>query len=862
MEDHMIGATISHYRIIEKLGEGGMGVVYKAQDTRLDRPVALKFLPPDLTRDSEARERFIHEAKAASALQHPNICTIHDIDETADNQLFIVMDCYEGETLKSRIANGQLRIDEALDIAAQVAQGLAKAHESGIIHRDIKPGNIIVSKDGIVRIVDFGLAKLAGQTVLTKTGRTLGTVAYMSPEQARGEQVDQRTDIWSLGAVLYEMLTGKRPFESEYEQALVYSILNAQPKPMQHLRPELPEALETICRRAMAKDPSERYQHATELIKDLDAFKSGTVISARTKRVPVRVRRLAYAAAGLIALALIAYFLVPREEVSSSRLKKITVSPFRNLGPAADGYFAEGLTTEITSRLIPISKVALISLSNPTQDKDKSRTLAVVAKELGVDYLLNGTVRWDKTESKQKIRITPELIRLSDGRILWSEGLDGTLDSIFVLQTAIATRVVKYLDILLSADEKNAIEAIPTKNLEAYDAYLRTSSYPGYDRPDAERRMEMLQRAVELDSTFALVYTMLSGVHLTYFWFGWDPTNERLAMAKACIDKALALDHELPQAYYALGRYYFQGFRNYDRALEALSTAEKKLPNSSAVAQMIGFILRRQGNYEAAAERLRKAFELTPQSANIAYEIGTTLAGLGMYAEADEYLDRSISLRPSQDVAYLLKAAMYLRWLGDTKKSRSVLELVPAQYPPVEDLAWLNIYERDYESALDRLAQDTVRTFVKQSRLTPVSQLRGLIYTFMDDPAHSRASFDSARVFLESEIKKRPDDNRLHSSLGIVYAGLGRSEEAVREAELAVKQLPISVDAWQGVHHVISLAQVYTMVGKYDAALEKLEFLLSLHAPKLLTAQILRLDPIYDPLRSNPRFQALMVKVE
>jgi serine/threonine protein kinase len=261
----MIGQTISHFRILEKLGEGGMGVVYKAHDTRLDRPVALKFLPPDLTRDPEARERFIHEAKAASALQHPNICTIHDIDETADNQLFIVMDCYEGETLKSRIAKGprlpdgsyeggqELRIEDAIDIALQVAQGLAKAHESGIIHRDIKPGNIIVSKDGIARIVDFGLAKLAGQTVLTKTGRTLGTVAYMSPEQARGEQVDQRTDIWSLGVVLYELLTGKRPFESEYEQALVYSILNEEPKPMRELRPEVPEAIEKICRRAMSR---------------------------------------------------------------------------------------------------------------------------------------------------------------------------------------------------------------------------------------------------------------------------------------------------------------------------------------------------------------------------------------------------------------------------------------------------------------------------------------------------------------------------------------------------------------------------------------------------------------------------------
>jgi serine/threonine protein kinase len=250
----MVGTTVSHYKILEHLGGGGMGVVYKAQDLKLDRNVALKFLPPDLTRDPEAKQRFVHEAKAASALQHNNICTVHDIDQTDDGQMFIVMDLYEGETLKKKIERGPLRIDDAVDIAIQVAQGLAKAHEHGIVHRDIKPANIIVTNDGVAKIVDFGLAKLTGRTLLTKTGTTLGTAAYMSPEQARSEEADNRTDIWSLSVVLYEMLTGKRPYESEYQQALVYSILNENPKPMKELRPEVPEALEKIDRRAMARD--------------------------------------------------------------------------------------------------------------------------------------------------------------------------------------------------------------------------------------------------------------------------------------------------------------------------------------------------------------------------------------------------------------------------------------------------------------------------------------------------------------------------------------------------------------------------------------------------------------------------------
>ncbi len=248
----MIGQTVLHYRILEKLGVGGMGEVYMAQDTKLKRTVALKFLPPSLTNDADAKERFIHEAQAASALDHPNICTVYEINESDDGQLFIAMACYDGETLRKRIERGPLPIEEAVGIATQVAQGLGKAHESGIVHRDIKPANIIMTKDGTAKILDFGLAKLSGRTLLTKAGTTLGTAAYMSPEQARSESADSRADLWALGVVFYEMLTGRKPFESDYEQALVYSIMNEDPRPMRELRPEVPVELEKITRRAMA----------------------------------------------------------------------------------------------------------------------------------------------------------------------------------------------------------------------------------------------------------------------------------------------------------------------------------------------------------------------------------------------------------------------------------------------------------------------------------------------------------------------------------------------------------------------------------------------------------------------------------
>jgi serine/threonine protein kinase len=265
----MLGQTISHYRIVSKLGGGGMGVVYQATDTKLDRSVALKFLPPDLTRDPDAKERFVHEAKAASALQHHNICTIHEIDESDDGRLFIAMDCYEGETLKQKIARGPLPVDEATDIASQVAEGLSKAHDAGMIHRDIKPANIMITSDNVVKIVDFGLAKLAGQTRVTKAGMAVGTVPYMSPEQAQGDGVDHRTDIWSLGVVLYEMLTGQLPFKGDIDVAVVYSILHEEPRSVREQRPEIPKELEKFINRALSKDPNSRFSSATHFLNDL-----------------------------------------------------------------------------------------------------------------------------------------------------------------------------------------------------------------------------------------------------------------------------------------------------------------------------------------------------------------------------------------------------------------------------------------------------------------------------------------------------------------------------------------------------------------------------------------------------------------
>ena len=319
----LIGKTISHYKILEKLGAGGMGVVYKAQDAKLDRFVALKFLPPHLSQDEENKKRFIHEAKAASALDHPNICTIYEIDQTEGGQMFIAMACYEGESLKEKIDRGPMAIEEAIDVATQISRGLTKAHSKDIVHRDVKPANIMITERGEIKIVDFGLAKLSGRTQLTKEGTTLGTVAYMSPEQTQGATVDNRTDIWSLGVVLHEMLTGQQPFAGDYEQAVMYSIMNEEAEPLTGLRSGVPMELERVVKKTLAKNPDERYQRVDELLVDFKSLgRELQTVKSQTRPAkikPERRKRL-FLSAGLILFFIVSitslYFLLRSDELS------------------------------------------------------------------------------------------------------------------------------------------------------------------------------------------------------------------------------------------------------------------------------------------------------------------------------------------------------------------------------------------------------------------------------------------------------------------------------------------------------------------------------------------------------------------
>ncbi|MEE9189818.1 MAG: serine/threonine-protein kinase, partial [Candidatus Neomarinimicrobiota bacterium] len=467
----MIGTTISHYKILEKLGEGGMGDVYKAEDTNLDRIVALKFLPLEMTRDKDIQTRFIHEAKAASALDHPNIYTIHEIDKTEEGQLFICMGYYEGKTVGEKIKQGPLGIDEAFEITIQIAQGLDKAHKKKIIHRDIKSANIIVTIDGVTKIVDFGIAKLTGLTQVTKDGTSLGTASYMSPEQTLGKEVDHRTDIWSLGVVLYEMLTGATPFQGDYEQAVVYSIMNEDPKPLTSLRTGIPLELERIVNKTLAKDPNDRYQHLDELIVDLKH------VEKEPKKEKIEVQK------------------------TYMNGKSLAILPFMSIGDSKeDEYFCDGMHDDILSQVAKIHDLKVVSRTSVMRYKNTDKSIGEIAQELGVETILEGSVR----RAGEKVRIVSQLINAKTDGHLWAETYDRDYADIFAVQTDVAENIATALKATLTPKEISSIESEPTENMAAYDYYLK-GRYYWRVKSDPEGNMlaaEMLEKAVELDPNF------------------------------------------------------------------------------------------------------------------------------------------------------------------------------------------------------------------------------------------------------------------------------------------------------------------------------------------------------------------------
>ena len=669
--------VIGHYRILEEIARGGMGVVYKAEDIRLKRLVALKFLPMEMTEDSEAKERFIQEARAASAIEHPNICVIHEINETEEGQLYMVMGYYEGETLKERIARGPLPEKEAVDIAIQIASGLSKAHKKGIVHRDIKPANIMVTDEGEVKILDFGVAKLRGKSGITRTGTTVGTVAYMSPEQARGADVDHRTDIWALGVVLYEMLTGKLPFEGEYEQVVIYSILNEEPEPISSFLPGVSSDLEAVINRCLSKDPSHRFQSMDELINSLRAYKIATQTTPpggiAHYRKGNRSRVLLYSAVltVFVGFLIISFFIFLKgnQRSSSDTLKpapgtgrwknSIAVLPFEDRSPGHDQqYFCEGVTDDIISKLSRIRELKVINLYSVLHYRNTRKDLKTIGRELGVANILRGSIRRDKN----LVRINVQLVKVEDGFNLWGETYDFTIDNIFKVQEEVATRIAKALKANFTPRAIEEFRASRPRDMQFYEYELKMKSFLNnyliyYRKEDFQQAIKMIKKMIEIDPNNARPYVWLSWCYQTAYSAG---NPEYVKKVSETIKKAYKLNPNLAETNAGIGWLSLKA-GDYDRAFSSYKRALESNPNIPEIKHVIGFSYVIIGLFPIGAEFLEDAHRTNPLYLYSAMVLARAYMNMGQMEKAGIYYKKSLEIAPDNPDLNLEYADFLLR---------------------------------------------------------------------------------------------------------------------------------------------------------------------------------------------------------
>jgi serine/threonine-protein kinase len=646
----MIGKTISHYRIVEKVGAGGMGVVYKAEDTKLHRTVALKFLPPGLTEDINAKARFVHEAQAASSLQHANICTIHDIDQTPDGQMFISMEYCEGETLKNRLAWGALEIPDAVDVTIQIAQGLAGAHSRSIVHRDIKPGNIIITTDGVVKIVDFGLAKLSGRTTLTRPGTTPGTVAYMSPEQAKGGTVDHRTDIWSVGVTLYEMITGELPFRAEYDHAVLYQIMNEDPRPVATLRAGVPNELERIVAKSLRKNPDERYPRIDELVVELKALKSqietgrrAALPSSASPGGPRRRRRVPlYLGLGLAGAALsVAVFYYSQQP--GKPIDSIAILPFKNelANPDVD-YLSDGMTESIIKSLSGIPNLKkIIAYSSVLQYKQKEIDPRAVGKELGVGALLIGRV----SQRGDELTISVELVNAEENTRLWGNQYTESFAKIFDIRDEISRAIADNLRLHLTQNDLDRLTRRQTANTIAYQDYLKGLYFVNRrSQADLKKSFDYFQEAIAQDPQFALPYTGLGDYYMTMGMYNLIPKDTAYAIAKNYLEKAVEIDPTESGAYALLAD--FKEYSDWDWAggQEMLQRALELNPFDAYAHHRHSHMLTAVKRFDEATAEMKRALELEPLAVPTNSCFGQNLYLARRYDDAIQQLQKTIEL--------------------------------------------------------------------------------------------------------------------------------------------------------------------------------------------------------------------------
>jgi serine/threonine-protein kinase len=865
------------YCIERELARGGAAIVYVAADQRHERRVALKVLRPDLAAALGA-DRFLREIKIAAQLSHPHILPVHDSGSAA-GYLYYVMPLVEGESLRDRLAREQvLSVADTVSLLHDVLDALHHAHGRNVVHRDIKPDNVMLTGRHAL-VTDFGVAKALSEASdsqgINTTGVALGTPAYMAPEQAAADpQIDHRADIYSVGILAYEMLAGRPPFMRSSPQAVLAAHVTEEPEQVDVHRVGIGPELAEVVMKCLEKDPNDRWQSAEEVLQRLDAAVTPTGGSTpvptmaipRAARLPKKGRVITFVAV-LAAALLLAVGWMLRGPTSSVRPDRpvLVVLPFENLGPDEDKYFANGITDAVTARLATLDGLGVISRTSAMQMRDADRTPGEIAADVGASYVLEGTIQRERPgDPSSRVRITPQLIRASDEIHVWAGVYDEDMTEVFRVQTEIAERVATAMDLALRERDREALDIRPTDNLEAYEFYLHGHDYLAGNRGsgDANARriaVEMLERAIQLDGSFAVAHAELSLAHIWLFRHFVDHSPERLAMAKAAADSAVALQPELAEARMALGHYHYWGpDANLVRALEEFRAAAEFDPNNAYARYLIAVLEAARGEWDGALVNAAIAADLDPREPEWAVTAGLLHLLGRRYADAERFLDRGLSLAPDLSEAYKGKIGLYLSWTGDVDRARQVVSDMLERVTPGEvalaliQVAPMLVVGGDYDAIFEAITPSSISGPLPFDYLYTLAEFNRL----RSRPARARAYFDSLLTFTQRLSQDRSGDLAAQMFQARAYAGLGRSAEALESAARVASLLDESQDALERETAGRSLIRTYAMAGEFDSAVEQMQALLDAHS--LVSVPYLRVEQLPEEIQRHPGFRAIL----
>lgn len=871
--DRLQAALAGDYTLERELGRGGMATVYLATDVKHGRQVAVKVLLPELS-TSIGADRFLREIKISARLAHPHIVPLHDSGE-ADGSLYYVMPFQEGESLRDRLErDGALPLDEVAKIVRDVAEALTFAHLQGVIHRDMKPENILLAGNSAV-VADFGIARLmhdTGSHRLTSVGIAVGTPAYMSPEQAAGEsEVSAAADIYSLGCVAFEMITGKAPFTGPSMQAVMARHAMAPVPSIHAMRAKISGDIDLVFERALSKTAEERF---TTPLDFSDALTQALALDPSTGAARAWMRRhvtLTRAIIGVAAAALVigGGVIVSRRRAAAAHIPMIAVLPFQNLGGAEDEYFADGVTDEMNSRLANISTLGVISRASSTRYKKSTLRLRDIALELGADYILTGTVRTDRAaDGSGKVRVTPALVRISDYREIWSPSpYDANLvpGDLITLQATIAEKVASEMNVKLLAAERSGLAAQMTESREAYEYFLRgnAAATDYVSEPQTRSAVEMFERSVQIDPNFVQAWAKLGVSESNYYYF-FDRSPARRAKAEEVVSRAVALQPAKPEVILAVGFLNYWVHSDFEGALREFEKIRRSQPNNSELLWAVAQTKRREGKWDESRVLFERASALNPRSEGYLVDLATTDLAMRRFDESGRYFDKALVLNPKSPVVHVQRALELLSSNGDVSAAQLALAEGMRQVGTRAILAMLvHPNFRNRIGSLGAVFGDSLTALTLNSGVLDTAAYflsKGEWSRLLQKSALARAYFDSARSVLAPRAVQRPNDPAVHADLGMAYAGIGQHDQAIAEAQLAVRLLPLSKDAVGGLNHQFNLAMVYTMVGESDSAITTLDMLRRL--PSAATEAVIRTDPRWAALHSNPRFSSLLQPIK